>query len=121
MDIKSNSSYFLELKTLMNQYVHLVYDVSAKFPKDEMFGLTSQLRRSSLSVVLNFIEGYARKRKAVFKNFLEISYGSLQESRYLIKFAGERKLIEIKESATIDSIADKIGAMLWGIMEKLKD
>lgn len=81
------------LKYLMDQLAHSVYDSTENFPKDEIFGLTSQLRRSSLSVILNYIEGYARKRKLIYKNFLEISYGSLQETKYLTSFSYKRRFL----------------------------
>jgi four helix bundle protein len=87
----------------MDEYVHLVYKLARKFPQEELYGVTSQLRRSALSVMLNYIEGFARIRNAVQKNFLEISYGSLKESKYLLNF----------------SLVEEIGAMLWGILRKM--
>lgn len=57
------------LKQLMDEFVNLVYDCTDKFPKSEIFGLTSQLRRAALSVILNYIEGFARQRKNIFKIF----------------------------------------------------
>ena len=53
-----------------------IYKVTVFFPKDEIYGLTSQIRRAVLSVVLNIIEGYARNNKKEFKNFLRRAYGS---------------------------------------------
>ncbi len=76
-----------KLKLKMDEYAHLVYGITKKFPKEEIYGITSQLRRSSLSVILNYIEGYARFKKQVKCNFWEISYGSLKESKYLLHFA----------------------------------
>ena len=73
-----------ELKAKMDNYVHLVYKLTKNFPKEELYGVISQLRRAALSVILNYIEGYARKKDKVYKNFLEISYGSLKESKYLL-------------------------------------
>ena len=46
----------------MDEYVHLVYRLTKKFPKEELFGVVSQLRRSALSVILNYIEGYRAKK-----------------------------------------------------------
>ena len=115
----NNSDFHKELKTLMNQYVHLVYDYSSKFPKEELYGVTSQFRRAALSVVLNYIEGYARQRKAHLKNFLEIAYGSLKECKYLCHFTYEREYISKDEFEKLIRIADRIGAMLWGILKKL--
>lgn len=79
-----------------------------------MYGITSQLRRAALSVVLNYIEGYARCKNRVMKNFEEISYASLKESEYLLGFSKEEGL-NIKEEDYINAIklADEIGAMLW--------
>lgn len=101
--------------------MHCVYRLTGVFPKHEMFGVTSQLRRSALSVILNYVEGYARRRTAVYKNFLEISYGSLKESSYLLTFSLEEKYILdriIFEECKI--LADQIGAMLWSTIEKMK-
>src|SRR3989344_697582 len=89
----TKSDFHSVLYKKINLYVHRIYDVTKTFPREEMFGLTSQLKRSSLSAMLNYVEGYARKRKAVLKNFLDISYGSLKESKYLILFSCERKFL----------------------------
>ncbi len=113
------TQFHQELNDVMDRYVNRVYDVSRKFPKDELFGVTSQLRRAALSVVLNYIEGYARQRNAVLKNFLEISYGSLKESRYLIKFSLSREYINESEHEELTAMNDRIGKMLWGIFSKL--
>lgn len=82
--------FHVELKNLMHQYVKYVYKITKNFPRDELHGVTSQLRRAVLSVILNYTEGFARRRGAdckVYKNFLEIAYGSLKESEYLIYFS----------------------------------
>jgi four helix bundle protein len=79
------------------------------------------LKRASLSVVLNYIEGYARKRKAVFRNFLEISYGSLKESDYLINFSYNRGYVNEDDHKELVQYTDRIGKMLWGIMERVSD
>ncbi|MBU1131719.1 four helix bundle protein [Patescibacteria group bacterium] len=83
-----------ELKRKMDEYVHSVYNLTKVYPSHEIFGVTSQIRRSSLSVILNYIEGYARRRSSVYKNFLEISYASLKESSYLLDFSLEEKYIQ---------------------------
>ena len=57
------------LKRKMDEYVHLVYKITRSFPREELYGSTSQLRRAALSVVLNYIEGYARlwEKQALLK------------------------------------------------------
>jgi len=117
--IMAQSQFHDELKKLMDDFVHFVYNITADFPKDEQFGLISQIRRSALSVILNYIEGYARFRKNVLKNFLEISYGSLKETKYLLYFSYKRKYINEEKFKKGMVYSDRIGKMLWGILEKL--
>jgi len=113
-------TYHEKLQSKMDDYVHLVYRFARKFPKEELYGVTSQLRRSALSVVLNYIEGYARIKNMVHKNFLEISYGSLKESKYLLNFSFIEGYLIKKEYEDAKKLAEEIGAMLWGILRKLK-
>lgn len=113
-------TYHEKLKNKMDEYVHLVYGITKSFPKEELYGVTSQLRRSALSVVLNYIEGYARVRGKVHKNFLEISYGSLKESKYLLHFSLVEKYLSEGDYDKAIDLAENIGAMLWGVLRKLK-
>lgn len=94
--------------------------MSRKFPKEELFGIISRLRGSSLSVILNYIEGFARHRKAVKLNFWEISHGSLKESKYLLHFCLAEKYINKEEYQKAIKIAEEIGAMLWKSIQPLK-
>jgi len=115
-----DSTFHAELKRKINEYIHLVYKITRDFPREEIYGVTSQLRRSSLSVMLNYIEGYARIKSKVHKNFIEISYGSLQESKYLIEFSFDEKYISEKDYEIAKDLSEKIGAMLWGIIRNIK-
>lgn len=112
-------TYHDKLKGRMDEYVHLVYKLTKNFPKDELYGVTSQIRRASLSIVLNYIEGYARARDKVHKNFLEISYGSLKESKYLLHFSLKENYISQENYEVALGLAEEIGAMLWGILRKI--
>ena len=117
----NTNGYFEQLKVKMDNYVHFIYQLTKDFPKSELYGCTSQLRRATLSIILNFIEGFARKKIAVKRNFWEISYGSLQESKYLVGFSfREGYIIEANyEEAKV--LADEIGAMLWRALEPLSE
>jgi four helix bundle protein len=115
------SQFHDDLKLKMDNYVHLVYKITKNFPRDELYGVTSQLRRATLSVILNYIEGYARKKNKVYKNFLEISYGSLKESKYLLHFCLMEKYINKEEYQKATKLAEDIGAMLWGTISKLEN
>ena len=116
-----SQDYYANLRNKMDAYVHFVYKLTKSFPKEEMYGSTSQLRRATLSIILNFIEGFARKRMAVKKNFWETSYGSLQESKYLIEFALKESFIVESDCKEALKMADEIGAMLWRALEGLHD
>jgi len=105
------------LRGKMDNYVHYVYALTKKFPREEIYGCTSQLRRASLSVILNYVEGFARERKAVKANFWEISYGSLSESKYLLDFCGEEGYIDFKSRKTAIAMAEEIGAMLYCLLK----
>ncbi|MCX6741457.1 MAG: four helix bundle protein [Candidatus Parcubacteria bacterium] len=107
------NEYQENLRKKMDDYVHLVYQFAKDFPKHELYGVVSQLRRAALSVILNYIEGYARQRPLVRLNFLEISYGSLQESKYLLHFSLREKYLDKKDYDTAIKLGQEIGAMLW--------
>ena len=103
-----DNNFIEKLKFKMDEFAHGVYRLTLKFPKSEIFGIVSQIRRSSLSVILNFIEGFARQRSQVKKNFWEISYGSLKESKYLLNFSYKEKYISEKEYTGLVILADEI-------------
>ncbi len=107
------------LREKMDDFVHRCYLITKKFPKDELYGASSQLRRAALSVALNYVEGFARKRRLVKMNFFEMSYGSLQESKYLLGFARKEGWIDENVCKDALSLAEEIGAMLWRTVENL--
>lgn len=110
--------YHNRLKRIMDEYVHLIYKVTKNFPKDELYGVTSQLRRATLSIILNYIEGYARISLGSYYNFLKISYGSLKESKYLIHFSLKEGYLDQDNYNEAIKLADEIGAMLWSIIKE---
>ena len=67
---------------LADEVVLLIYQATRKFPKEEIYGLTSQMRRAAVSVPSNIVEGCARESQAEYLRFLEIAFGSLREVHY---------------------------------------
>jgi len=114
------STFHEDLKEIMDTYVHDVYCVTRNFPQEELYGVTSQFRRSSLSIILNYIEGFARSSEKTYIQFLQTSYGSLKESEYLINFSYKEKYISDNEYKKLSQKADRIGKMLYGLLKQLK-
>lgn len=99
---------------------HKVYQITKEIPKEEIFGIISQLRRAVLSVPLNIIEGFARQSNNDFKRFLLISFGSLKETKYLLNFALKEGYIKENNYKEVIQLADEVGKILWSLIERLK-
>ena len=91
-----------------------IYRISRAFPKDERFGLTSQMRRASISIPANIAEGFKRKGKRDKIHFYNISQGSLQELRYYLILGKDLGYIE--DSSNIWQQTEEIGKMLNGLI-----
>lgn len=103
-----------------NDLVHKIYHVTKNYPKDELFGVTSQLRRAVVSLPLNIVEGYARLSKNEQRHFLEIAYGSLKEVKYLIYLSVELGYLAKEISEELFDIAEQLGKMLWHKIGRLQ-
>jgi len=114
--------FHIILKSKIKEYVHLVYSISKDFPTDERFGLTSQARRAAMSVLLNYVEGFARVKLKVNINHLETAYASLKESDVALEFANEEGYVKkISEYNKAVVLADEIAAMLWSTITKKRN
>ncbi len=80
-----------------HEFVLLVYKLTKLFPKEEIYNLTSQLRRSSVSIPANIAEGFKKKGKADKVRYLNIAQGSLEESRYYLILAHDLGFGNFKE------------------------
>lgn len=109
------------LKQKLDEFAYQSYKVTKKFSKEELYGITSQLRRASLSIVLNYIEGYARLGDKQLKYFLQMSYGSLKETKYLLYFSNREGYIEKENYKKLINLSEEIGAMLWTTIKGIKD
>jgi len=96
-----------------DELVNLVYDLTFKFPKEELYSLTSQLRRAALSVPANIIEGHARNNRNEFRHFLSIALGSLAETGYYLEFALRRKYINQADFDKVEDLRSRCGRFLW--------
>lgn len=95
-----------------HRFALLAYRCSERFPKSELFGLTSQLRRAALSVPTNIVEGQASNSKKEFRNFLNIARRSLAESEYLLEFARELEYLLEASYDEVERQREKVGFLL---------
>jgi four helix bundle protein len=101
-------------------YAGTIYDVTRTFPEDERFGLTSQLRRSSVSISSNIAEGSSRSSRVDFNRFIEIAYGSLLESVSELRIAQRQKFISNSDLERIYKQAEELAKMLSGLRRTVK-
>lgn len=96
-----------------DELAYQVYVATKKFPREEVYGITSQLRRSALFVPANIVEGYGRQGKNELRNFANIALGSLAEVRYLIYFSSRLDYLGSKPQKKLQDLADEVGRLLW--------
>jgi four helix bundle protein len=96
-----------------------IFRVSARFPKEERYSLTDQIRRSSRSVCSNIVEGFAKRRhEAVFKNSLNDSLGESEETKLWLNFALDCGYLSPEDHKRLTAGYDQVGAMLWTLMTR---
>jgi four helix bundle protein len=93
-----------------------VYRATAKFPRSEMFGLTSQMRRAASSIVSNIAEGHGRWTRRDCRSFIVIARGSAQELETQIFIAEDLEFLSEQESAELREAVNRIGRMLNGLL-----
>nr|WP_199002486.1 four helix bundle protein [Flavobacterium sp. ASV13] len=103
------------------EFVKEIYLVTNQFPSDEKFGITSQIRRASVSVPVNIAEGAARKGLKEFIHFLHISLGSLSELDTLILLSKELNFITEKNCEQLIEKLDIIGKLIYGLIKNLEN
>ena len=97
-----------------------IYKITKESPRDEIYGLTSQLRRASLSVPTNIVEGFAKKGDKELARFINFSLGSLAEVEYLLDFSRRLGYLHEEDYYRIDTLRDHVGKLLWNFYKKLE-
>jgi len=90
-----------------------VYKVTRSFPKEEIYGITSQIRRAALSIPTNLVEGYSRKGDKELSRFVNISLGSLAETKYLLYFSNRLGYIKGQDYKKLKDGYDLLGKLFW--------
>jgi len=97
-----------------------VYKTSMSFPREEMYGLTSQMRRSSASVGANIAEGSCRKGDGDFGRFLQIAMGSASELEYHLLLARDLELLKSLDYERLSTAVSEVKRMLASLIHKLR-
>ncbi|MSU65593.1 MAG: four helix bundle protein [Opitutus sp.] len=99
----------------------VVYVLTKRFPADERFGLTNQMRRAAVSISSNIAEGCSRGSKADFRRFIEIATGSAFEVVSQARIAQQQRLLSTTDHDQLYQAALEIVRMLSGLRDSLKD
>ncbi len=97
-----------------------VYRVTSVFPKEEIYSLTNQLRRSTYSVPANIAEGCGKNSQPDFANYLNIALGSSNEAEYLLLLSKDLNYLTIKEYNDLTLAINEIKAMLISLIKKVR-
>ena len=104
-----------------HQFVLGVYAATKRFPKEELFGLTSQLRRATVSIPANVVEGCGRKTRADFARFLSISVGSTNEADYYLLLCRDLGYLENAAYELLHIQVTEIRKMLISFADKISN
>lgn len=107
-----------------HSFVLSIYDISKKIPKDELFGLTSQLKRASVSIAANIAEGYKKQSKKEKIHFFNIAQSSLEECRYYLILIKDLKFVTFEEyeylKGNLESASYMLNTYFYALQKDLK-
>lgn len=110
----------LDVWKLARQFVNLIYTKTKSFPNDELFGLTSQLRRAAISILLNITEGSDRKSDIEFIRFLRIAYTSMEETLAAGYVGVDQGYLTKEEFQAIYDASNVLGKKLNALIKSLQ-
>ncbi len=116
MKIKSFKELIVWQKSI--KLVEEIYLLTSEFPKSELFGLTSQVRRAAVSVPSNIAEGYGRKSNKEYQQFYAIAYGSSLEVETQLIIAKNIRFAEVTQFQRSESLVEEVQKMLYTMLYK---
>jgi len=96
------------------------YRLTKRFPKDEVYGMTSQIRRAAASIAANIAEGYGRDNSGSFVQFLRMSQGSLKEVETHLILAVRVSLVSTEDAELLLQRCDELGRMLRSLIRSIQ-
>lgn len=97
-----------------------VYKATRGFPREEQYGLTSQVRRAALSVPSNIVEGCARRTQADYLHFLDMAFGSLRETEYQLSLAGRLGYVKPETQRELQRQCEETSKVLAALIRSLR-
>ena len=113
---------FKELKvwSKAHELTVTIYGITRRFPQDEMYGLTSQLRRSAASIGANIAEGCGRRSDGELARFLQIARGSASETEYHLLLARDLRFLSESDYRTTEMRVVEVQRMLTSLVQKVQ-
>lgn len=96
-----------------------LYNITSKFPREELFGMTSQLRRAGASIPTNIVEGCGRGSDRDFRRFLQIAFGSANEVEYLVFLSYELNYMQKNQYTELNNKIIEVKKMLAGMIKTI--
>jgi four helix bundle protein len=97
-----------------------IYRATQPFPREEQFGMTSQMRRAAVSVASNIVEGCARHTETEYLRFLDIAFGSARELEYQISLAQRLGFLSQSIGEAVTGLAQETSKVLGGLIRSLR-
>ena len=119
-DARVKDFHTLEVWQKAHQLTLAIYQITAAFPREELYGVTSQIRRCSSSIPANLAEGCGRTGDAELGRFCSIAMGSASELEYHLLLARDLNLINAKDHAELSQRTTEVKRMLASLLRKLK-
>ena len=118
---KSSKGYHrLLIWQAANEFVLSIYTTTKGFPKDEIFGLTSQLRRATVSVAANIVEGHSKQSKKDFLRYLDIAKGSLCECEYYLELCCDLGFFNETEYNVLEEKRARVGYLIYKFSNSIR-
>ena len=105
---------------LADEIAFQIYQITKQYPKDELYGLVSQMRRAAVSIPSNIVEGCARNSQSEYVRFLDIAFGSLRELHYQIKLSERLGFVKSEEVITLISTITEAEKVLNSLIRSLR-
>jgi len=106
---------------LADKVALMIYQITKQFPKEELYGLTSQMRRAAVSVPSNIVEGCARESQTEYRRFMEIAFGSLRELHYQFDLSKRLGYINQTESENYEKTLTETEKVLNALVRSVRN